>query len=304
MERIVNMFTRDKRIGVLGFGEVGSTISKAMAERGARILVYDVLVDKKAGERALESRINREGIELTTLDALLLKSQMILCVTTTRVAESVANQVAGRLQSPQVYVDLNSTSPAAKREIGRAIETSGADFVEGAILGAVGVTGARTQILMAGKRGKEVAKILRGLGLNTKFYSAEVGTASTFKMLRSIFSKGLEALMLELMIAGRRAGIEDDLWKDVTEFMGEHSFDQVVENWIRTHAIAYERRYHEMTQVVQTMQELDLEPVMSSATEAFFERSLSINFDRAFKYKPEVYETVISFMEKRLSFDG
>jgi hypothetical protein len=120
-------------------------------------------------------------------------------------------------------------------------------------------------------------------------------------MLRSIFSKGLEALMLELMITGKRAGIESDLWKDVTDFMKENPFDRVVENWIRTHAVAYERRYHEMVQVVQTMHEFNIEPVMTSGTEAFFRRSLSCDFDHDFKHKPETCDIVIDFMEKRLT---
>ena len=37
----------DKHVGVIGFGEVGSTFSNAMAERGAQILVYDELLEQE-----------------------------------------------------------------------------------------------------------------------------------------------------------------------------------------------------------------------------------------------------------------
>jgi hypothetical protein len=33
--------------------------------------------------------------------------------------------------------------------------------------------------------------------------------------LRSLFSKGFEALLLEARIAARRAGIGDDVWRDI-----------------------------------------------------------------------------------------
>lgn len=289
-----------ENIGVIGFGEVGSTFSNALAERGARILVYDSLFEQDAGKRDLASRIRHDRIELTTLQEVLSHSEMILSIITTEVAEAVAKQIAEQLQPRQLYVDLNSTSPAVKKRICCIIEAAGADFVEGAILGAVGATGAGTCILIAGEKGEEVARLLKNLGLNTSFYSVEVGTASTFKMLRSIFSKGLEALMLELMIAGKRAGVSDELWTDVTEFLIENPFDVVAANWIRTHALAYERRYHEMVQVVQTIQDLDIEPIMAAATTAFFKRSLSLDFDQVFKHKPDSYDSVINFMEQRL----
>jgi 3-hydroxyisobutyrate dehydrogenase-like beta-hydroxyacid dehydrogenase len=291
----------DKYVGVIGFGEVGSTFSNTMAKRGAQILVYDELFEQEGGVSALSDRIQHEGVEFTTLPDVLSRSEMILSVVTTQVAEVLAKQIALQLRPQQIYVDLNSTSPLVKKRIGQIIEAVGVDFVEGAILGAVGAMGASVRILMAGEKGEQVAEFLKKLGLNTAFYSDEVGKASTFKMLRSIFSKGLEALMLELMITGRRAGIEGDLWEDVTDFMTENPFDRVVENWIRTHAVAYERRYHEMVQVVETMREIGVEPIMASATELYFKRSCSLEFEKAFGTKPEMWEQVIDFMEKRLS---
>jgi len=191
-------------------------------------------------------------------------------------------------------------APSLKVEVGEIIRTSGADFVEGAILGAVGATGAGTRILVGGEKGREVAKTLTRLGLHVSYYSPEIGKASMFKMLRSIFSKGLEALILELLIAGKRAGLEEDLWKDITEFMTRNPFDRVASNWVRTHAVAYERHYHEMVQVAETMWELGVEPVMTSGTEAFFKRSLSLGLKEAFLEKPSSMEAVIDFMEKWL----
>ena len=126
-------------------------------------------------------------------------------------------------------------------EVGEIIRTSGADFVEGAILGAVGATGAGTHILVGGERGREVA-----------------------------------------------------------DFMTRNPFDRVAPNWVRTHAVAYERRYHEMVQVAETMRELGVEPVMTSGTEAFFRRSLSLGLKDGFPEKPSSMGAVIDFMEKRL----
>jgi 3-hydroxyisobutyrate dehydrogenase-like beta-hydroxyacid dehydrogenase len=204
------------------------------------------------------------------------------------------------LKPGQVYVDLNSTSPAVKIDADKIIQPTGAHFVEGAILGAVGATGAATHVLTGGAAGREVAETLTRLGLHVSFYSEEIGKASMFKMLRSIFSKGLEALILELLIAGKRAGIEKDLWKDVADFMANNPFERVAANWTQSHAVAYDRRYHEMVQVRQTLREIGLDPMMTAATETFFDRSRAIGLDKAFPKKPDSMDAVVAFMEKRL----
>ena len=60
---------------------------------------------------------------------------------------------------------------------------TGVEFVEGAILGAVGVSGAATRILTGGEHGGKAAEMLRALGLKATFYSAEVGKEAPLNKL-------------------------------------------------------------------------------------------------------------------------
>ena len=288
------------RIGITGFGEVGTVFSTALAERGAEIYAYDLLLTQTDGLAKLQDRKRIEGIQICSLEEMIGSCDLILSTVTTQAAREVARECAKRLSGEKTFVDLNSTSPSVKVEIHGIIQTSGANFVEGAILGAVGATGAQTKILTAGRRGQKVADILNDHGLNVVHYSEEIGKASMFKMLRSIFSKGIENVIIELLIAGKRAGIEKDLWEDITDFMSRKSFDHIASNWVQTHALAYERRYHEMVQVLETMREIGVDPVMTSATEAFFKRSLTLGFEEKFPEKPASFEQVIEFMENRL----
>lgn len=272
------------KIGFVGFGEVARVFSKAMREHGAEIVACDVL----------------SGPGLVPLGEVAGQAECVLSTVTTDAAVEAAGQCAAHLASGQIYVDLNSTSPRVKLEIGKIIRAAGADFVEGAILGAVGVTGAATPILTGGRRGQEVAELLTRLGLSASFYSAELGKASQFKMLRGIFSKGLEALILELLVAGRRAGLEGDLWRDVCDFMTRNPFDRIAANWVTTHAVAHRRRCHEMQQVCRTMRELGLDPLMTTATEAFFQRSGALGLERDFSEKPDSMGAVVDCLERRL----
>ena len=119
-------------------------------------------------------------------------------------------------------------------------------------------------------------------------------------MLRSIFSKGLEALVLEFLVAGRRSGIQADLWQEVTELIAANPFEAVAAKWVQTHAGACERRYHELLQVSRVMRELRLEPVMNAASTAFFERSCAMGLRPAFTEKPDDPDPVIEYLEQRL----
>ncbi len=71
-------------------------------------------------------------------------------------------------------------------------------------------------------------------------------------------------------------------------------------NWLRTHATAHERRYHEMVQVAETMQAMGIDPVMTAGTVAFFNRSRTLGLDDAFPELPKAMDKVVAHMEKRL----
>ncbi len=284
----------------IGFGEVASIFSAAIREKGAEVSAYDILLDSANGRETLQKRAKVKGISFLPLADAFTSADYSLSTVTTHVAEEAARSCAAYLKPGQVYLDLNATAPSVKHKISRIIDSTGADFVEGAILGAVGVTGPQTRILTGGPRSGEAAEILTRLGLNIASYSTEIGKASLFKMLRSIFAKGFEALLLEFLIAGHRAGIQNDLWQEITDLFSQNPFELVAANWVRTHATAHERRYHEMKQVTSVLQEIGIDPIVTSGTESFFERSCQLGLKEAFPEKPDSMEEVIEFMEKQL----
>ncbi len=289
------------RVAFIGFGEVGAAFAAAVAERGAEVRAFDVLLDQTAGRKRLEARAGKTRVAFCPLRQAVEGAQFVFSTVTTTVAREAARLCAPELRAGQTYLDFNATEPSVKSEIARIIGPSGADFVEGAVLGAVGVTGARTEILLGGPHAERVAQELaEGLGLNVRFYSAETGRASTFKMLRSVFSKGLEALLLEFLVAGERAGIREDLWREVTELFDRNRFEKVAANWICSHAVAHARRHHEMTDVAAVLRGLGIDPIMTDATVDVFARSVKLDMQNAFDARPDSMEDVIRFLEARV----
>jgi 3-hydroxyisobutyrate dehydrogenase-like beta-hydroxyacid dehydrogenase len=288
-------------IGFLGFGEVASRFAAALAQHGAEVCAFDVLVAAPGGTERLAIRAGGTPIAFLSLAEMTARADLILSTVTTDVALDAASACSSHLDRRHTFVDLNATSPALKRDIGAAVAASGAAFVEGAILGAVGVTGAGTRILVCGETGQAIADRLSTLGLNVGFYGTEIGRASTFKLLRSVFSKGLEALLLEARVAARRAGVGDDVWREILETIDERPFAEVGGNWMRTHGTAHARRYHEMAQVEALLRDLGLDPLLTQATTAFFERSTRLELSRAFSAPPKDAEEVVAALDTLLT---
>ena len=290
-----------KSIAFLGYGEVASAFSAALAARGARVSSYDVLLDQPGGKERLAARAAATPVRFCPLEEALGEASYVLSTVTTSVAVEAARKCVPHLKAGHTYVDLNATDPGVKLDIERVIAPSGAAFVEGAVLGAVGVTGARTEILLGGPHGSRAETDLgRELGLNVRHYSDEIGKASMFKMLRSVFSKGMEALLIEFLVAGERAGIRDDLWREVTELFTAHPFEKTASNWVRSHATAHARRYQEMKQVAGVLRQLGVEPTITAATEAFFQRSGTLGLGERYKTTPAAMDDLVQFLNERL----
>ncbi|MGC8792572.1 MAG: DUF1932 domain-containing protein, partial [Bryobacteraceae bacterium] len=240
----------------------------------------------------------RVTVPLLPPHELAARSEWVFATVTTDAALAVARRFAAHLREGQIYVDFSSTSASVKRDIAHEIAASGAGFAEATILGAVGAEGRRVRILTGGPQGREAAELLRRYGLNARFFNEQVGQASLFKMLRSVFSKGAEALLIEMLAAAHRAGLADELFRDLADFMTANPFERVAANWIRTHPAACHRRYHELRQVTQSLRELGLTPIMSLATEAFFDRSRALAGESS--NPPESWQQAIALLDERL----
>ncbi len=286
-------------IGIVGYGEAGPAFARMLAGQGAVVWAFDKAWGESASGPPLTDHTCDHNIRFCSLDDLLASADIVLSTVTTDAALDAARACVADLRAHQYYCDLNSTAPAIKLELDNLIGPTGAMFVEGAILGAVGVTGGRTKILLGGFDARTLSGTLNKFGLETTAYSKEIGKASTSKMLRSVFSKGMEALVIELLLAGRKAGVEDDLWQEITALFTKNSFGDVAGNWVCSHAVAHERRFHEMVQVADLLAQMKLDAIMTDATLAFFRRSTNLKLSRNFARKPDQMNEVIEALMRQ-----
>jgi len=284
--------------GIIGHGVVGSLFSRLLCNHGARVLWYDRLLDRPETASLLRKKIEDDGSKACSLAEVLAASDYILSVVTPQSCREVADDASRSLHGHQVFIDLTSTSPAVKRMIGAIVTNAGAKFVEGVILGAVR-SFTSPIILLGGPTGDSVALVLQQYGLAARFYSPEIGRASAFKMLRSIFSKGMEAVLVETLVAARRAGLLDEIWEEIRTTLSTGKVEDTLETWIRSHARSAQRRGHEMQEVSQFLEEIGVQPMLPRAFGQIFARSLGLGVSDAFPQEPESFREVIEYLEQQ-----
>jgi 3-hydroxyisobutyrate dehydrogenase-like beta-hydroxyacid dehydrogenase len=172
------------------------------------------------------------------------------------------------LSGTHVYIDLNSISPTTKRQVADAVGEAGARFVEFAVMAPVGGPGIGVPILAGGEAAAEIAAAFNPLGMAITAVSPEIGVASATKLCRSIVIKGMEALMVDLSLAGQKAGVLPAVLTSLTASYPGLDWAEILEVMparVRRHGV---RRAAELREVSRMMSELGLDGSLAQAIAA------------------------------------
>jgi 3-hydroxyisobutyrate dehydrogenase-like beta-hydroxyacid dehydrogenase len=253
-------------ICLLGFGEVGQTLAADLTARGVSALTaWDILFmsSESAPSRALASSRVRAGADAR--EAVASADLVISAVTAAQDIEA-ARSVAHYLHRGAFFLDLNSVSPGAKQEAHRVIESSGAKYVESAIMSPIAPRRIASPMLLGGPHAAAFLPVARELGFaGARVFSDQVGRASAAKMCRSVIVKGLESLLCESLLSARRYGVEDTVLESLRNLFAADDWQTQSRYMISRSLIHGRRRAEEMREVARTVAEAGLDPWMSSA---------------------------------------
>jgi 3-hydroxyisobutyrate dehydrogenase-like beta-hydroxyacid dehydrogenase len=278
-----------QRIALIGFGEAGSILGGDLASAGLEVTMYDLLLDAPATRGAMQEKAQQLGVRaLDSLPAAAAGAQLVISAVTASAAGAVA-AAAGRVLLPgQIFLDINSVSPATKRSNAQAIQAAGADYVEAAVMAAVPPQRLKVPMLLGGPRAQELARALNGLGMSTSALAEEVGTASAVKMCRSIVIKGIEALTLECLWAARRFSAEKEVLASLQKTFPTMGWQESLPDYLVSRIAEHgRRRAAEMREVALTLEEVGLEPTMALAAAARQDALVDAMEDAGIRYRDD-----------------
>lgn len=260
------MMGKPIKIAVIGLGEVGSHYAVGLAAGGAHVCGYSRSINDPSKLERYKP-LAQTGVELcSSVDRAICGSALILAVTTSHTALETAQSALPFLASDQIYIELNSAVPSVKQQIAELL-SSAADVVDGTTMASVNQLGHKTPVNLSGGRAAEAAELLNIFGMNTFCIGSTVGQASAIKVLRSVFMKGFEAVLVECMQASRRYGVDKQVFDSIIGFFGTKPLPDIMHMLIATDAIHSHRRAEEMTAIIKMLSENDIECTMSKASE-------------------------------------
>jgi 3-hydroxyisobutyrate dehydrogenase-like beta-hydroxyacid dehydrogenase len=296
------------KLGFIGFGEAAFHIASGLHEEGlGGIMAFDIMAaDPKMGPLVRERAIGAHVTLLPSLQEMMAVADVVLCATSAKFALAIAKGAQSFLRAGQLYADLNSASPQVKRAIGAIIEETSALFVDTAVMALVPPYRHKVPMAVSGTGARRFAEWLAPYGMDITYISDRAGSASAIKMLRSIFVKGLTALLLEALTASRKAGVEAEIMASIRQTIEEQPFDQLTNLLLTRTAVGAERRVAEMGEVIDTLAEMGLDSSASQATRAKLQALAELDLKTRFGYKPpahydQVLDAIIERSEKKES---
>lgn len=248
-------------IAVLGLGEAGRLYARGLAHAGATVRGHDP--HHELGDPDVP--------QLATLADTLAGVDVALSLVSGQAAASVARDALPHMPEASVYADLNTAAPDVKQRIAALAADRGLAMADVAVLAPVVREGHRTPLLASGSGARALAARLEPYQVPVDVLDGEAGEAARLRLLRSVFMKGLAALVLEGTGAARSIGAEEWLRAQIAAELGPGGA-QLIERLVegtRRHAA---RREHEVRAALAALDETGQPADMTRATLAWLER--------------------------------
>ena len=236
-------------VAIIGLGEVGRCYAKPLHEHGTRLSLCEARPSSAATELA-----QAWGLPLHAAPGpWLAGADWVLSCVTGAQALPVAEQVAAHLAHGAGFADLTTASPPVKRQAAARAAERGIRYVDTAIMGAISLNWVRTPLLAAGAGAEEFRSLITAAGGKVQVIEGGVaGDAISLKILRSVFTKGMEALAVELLTSAEKQGVREKLYEQLSD-IDQTPLRSFIDMLVRTHVIHAKRRAHEVHDAQQEL---------------------------------------------------
>lgn len=195
-----------RRIGILHPGQMGIVVARTARNGGSEVFWASQGRSTATRTRAVDAGLQDAG----TVAKLCEVCSIVVSVCPPENAEQMADQVC-ECSYRGIYVDANAISPERAQCIARRLEASGAQFVDGGIVGPPAKARNQTWLYLAGDNAPEVARCFSAGPIEVEVLEGGVGRASALKMCFAAYSKGSIALACAVLAAAEGLDVFENL---------------------------------------------------------------------------------------------
>jgi len=268
-----------QRIGILSIGEMGFNWARLLISHGAEVITYD----KQRSEVTRKRAINAGVRSVPSLPDLVLESDLIVSLVVPSATKQVASDLATTLSDIDkeglLFLDANAISPMTVQELEKVLSPHAVRFIDGCIIGSSKKLAQNAAIYVSGPEAEQI-KQLEQLGFfSVRTLGPHIGQASAFKILFAGLNKGLQGLMIELLIGAKNMDLLDQLIECYDErFPG---LTKKVGRNIAALPVHAGRRAEEMDELERTFRHYGLKTDMAPATQNVLKTIATLNLGQA-----------------------
>jgi len=213
------------RIGFVGFGEVTfHFINGFLSERETEICVYDTDYGKALQQKELVSKSKFVSV-VSDINDLLLKCNNVFIAVPGNVDEVVFDEIIRKSNGGKLFIDLCTALPDKKLAIAEKCEANGDKYVDVAVMGAVPSLRHNVPMLVSGLGGSEFCQLFESYQMDITEVGRYAGDASIIKLCRSVYMKGLAALLIETKNICDAYGVTDEVFRSLAKSMNADLFE-------------------------------------------------------------------------------
>jgi 3-hydroxyisobutyrate dehydrogenase-like beta-hydroxyacid dehydrogenase len=255
------------RFGFIGFGALAQAFAAGLRDVGVGgIAVYTRPRRDPAAAQALAGRLLAAGVRsCSSIQEVVAEANVIIAAVPALAALEVGEGCAPHLTAGALYVDPAPLAPSQKRALSDVIGAAGGEYADVAVLGTVAVDGHTVPMIAAGPGATRWANTVTPLGFRASVLEGVAGQASLVKLLRSVYMKGRDALILEMLLAARRHGVEDAVLASIGGPAEQVPFPELVARVLRSLAVYAERRSAELEAAADLVEGAGVEPLVTLA---------------------------------------
>jgi len=207
------------KIGFIGFGEAAYSICKGFLQDNKLkdIVAYDAMMnDPRIGpvcrKRAEETAVTLLDTPEAVASIVNVLFVLVPCTQCVNVAATISNAV----KPGTIYADLTASSPKEKEVVWKLLEDKHIYFADASLLGAVPPDLHRVPILASGNGANAFADTMNPYGMRIESIAGSAGQASAVKLVRSIYMKGVSAIMLEMMCLAQKYDVTEHVVSSIS----------------------------------------------------------------------------------------
>ncbi len=237
------------KIGFIGFGSVAKNLTQIIKSNNITFLTSA----ENRSDNTIENIEKSNVVILNNFKQVAEKSNILISANSPACALDAAVKY-GKYCSG-IYLDLNNISPKTTSEITKHVN----NFVDGAIIGKI--DSPNPILYLAGKNLEKLDFLNDFLEIHK--ISETPGEVAKLKLLRSMYTKSLSAVLIESFDVAKNLGLEDEFFDILTLTEGD-KFKKTSISRINNTRNSKKRKIEELEEIVDYFENQELTMVKAS----------------------------------------